>query len=61
MAVAGDEPIEGLHQPIHDREPPEGGDGTEPWDSGRHLENGFAAGNRGAVRPEHMKCPGQLT
>lgn len=61
MAVAGDEPVERVHQSIHDGEPPEGGDGPEPGDGGRHLQHRLAARYRGPVGPEYMKGPGQLT
>ena len=44
MPMAGHDPVERIHQPIHDGEPPEGGDGTEPGNSGRHLEDGLPAG-----------------
>lgn len=61
MPVAGHEPVERIHQPIHHGKPPEGGDGTESGDSGRHLEHRLPARQPRAVGSPDVKRPGQLS
>jgi hypothetical protein len=60
MAMPGDQPVERLDEPIHDRKPAEPRDGSQARDGLRDTEHCPAARRQTAIRLDHVQRGGQV-
>jgi len=60
MAMPGDQPVERLDEPIHDRKPAQPRDGSQARDGLRDTQHCRTAGRQTAIRLDHLQRGGQV-